>query len=104
MTWTIKITETAYSCLQEIRDRRVVRSLVERIDKLADHPDLQGKALKGQLSGYYSVRAVGQRYRIIYTLDHDLIVVIVAGLGIRKDGDKKDIYALAKKLIRLELA
>lgn len=30
-------------------------------------------------------------------------MVLVVALGIRKEGDKKDVYNLAKKLIRLGL-
>ena len=103
MTWKIEITRVALACLKKISDRRIALALVEQIDKLVESPDLQGQALKGQLSGYRSVRAVGQRYRIIYILDHDRILVLVVGLGIQKDGGKQDIYALAQKLIRLEL-
>ena len=103
MTGQIEITRVALACLKKISDRRIELELVEQINKLVESPDLQGQALEGQLSGYRSVRAVGQRYRIIYILDHDRILVLVVGLGIRKDGDKQDIYALAQKLIRLEL-
>ena len=31
------------------------------------------------------------------------VVVFVAAVGIRKEGDKKDIYSLARKLFRLRL-
>lgn len=31
------------------------------------------------------------------------MIVLVVGVGIRKEGDKKDIYALAKKLIQARL-
>lgn len=31
------------------------------------------------------------------------ITVLVVALGIRKDGSKQDVYALAKKLLRLGL-
>ena len=50
------------------------------------------------LAGYRSVRAVGQRYRIIFELESDRREVWVITLGIRKDGDKNDVYKLASKL------
>lgn len=42
---------------------------------------------------------------IIETLEieHDKITVLVVATGIRKEGDKKDIYSLARKLLRLHL-
>jgi mRNA interferase RelE/StbE len=75
----------------------------DRIDKLTQSPEMQGKPLLGELDGYYNVRAVGQRYRILYTIQQTEVTVIVVGLGIRKDGTKQDVYALAKKLLKLWL-
>jgi mRNA interferase RelE/StbE len=45
------------------------------------------------------VRAVGHRYRIIYGIREDEVLVHVLALGIRKEGDRKDIYQLARKLL-----
>ena len=42
--------------------------------------------------GYRSIRAVGQRYRIIYQIEQNLIVVYIVGVGLRKQGSRKDIY------------
>ncbi len=71
------------------------------IDRLASDPEKQGKALVGELSGLRSVRAVGQRYRVIYQLVDDKVVVAILAVGIRRDGSKQDIYQLAKKLVQL---
>ena len=70
---------------------------------MAEEPAKQGKALIGELGGYRSLRAVGQRYRIIYRVDADNALVLIVALGIRKAGSKKDVYALARKLLRLRL-
>ncbi|MEG4328624.1 type II toxin-antitoxin system RelE/ParE family toxin [Microcoleus sp. herbarium5] len=59
----------------------------------------QGKALVDNLSGFRSIRAVGQRYRIVYQVEQDRVLVVVVGLGRRKDGDKKDIYTILEKLL-----
>lgn len=75
----------------------------DRIDGLSSEPEQQGKPLFGELSGYRSLRAAGQRYRIIYRVEREKILVLVVATGIRKEGDKKDIYALARKLLRLKL-
>lgn len=103
MTWRIHVTPTALEMLRAIRDRRVREKIVAVIDRLAEEPEKQGKALVGELAGYRSVRAVGQRYRIIYRLIDDRIVVCVVAVGIRRDGSRKDVYALARKLFRLRL-
>lgn len=103
MTFRIVISPTALRQLQAISDRRVQARIRDRISGLAEHPDMQGKPLVGDLSGYRSLRAVGQRYRIIYRVEGDTIQVLVVALGIRKEGDKRDVYALARKLLRLGL-
>ncbi len=75
----------------------------DRIDGLAEEPEKQGKPLTGELTGYRSLHAVGQRYRIIYRIEEGKVLVLVMALGIRKEGSGKDIYALARKLLRLRL-
>jgi mRNA interferase RelE/StbE len=101
--WQILFTPTALKLLSDISDRRIREKIGAVIDRLTEDPEKQGKALLGELAGFRSIRAVGQRYRIIYQLrDSDIVVVIVA-IGIRRDGAKDDIYNLAKKLFRLRL-
>lgn len=89
--------------LKAIKDTRIREQISKRIDALAEHPEKQGKALGDEFFGLRSVRAVKERYRIIYKIEEDKIIVLVMLVGIRKDGDKKDVYALAKKLHRLGL-
>lgn len=103
MTHTIAITPTALQMLQSISDRRIREKIIERIDGLAEDPEKQGKALVGELADYRALRAVGQRYRIIYRVIDEKVIVVVVAVGIRKAGDKKDIYALAQKLFRQRL-
>lgn len=103
MTWKIALTPTARQMFEAIRDRRVRRSLAERIDGLANEPEKQGKPLIGELAGLRSLRAVGQRYRILYQIEKEVVLVLVVAVGLRKDGSKKDIYSLARKLLRLRL-
>lgn len=101
--WTIKITATALESLSAISDRRLRRLVAERIDSLGEDPEKQGSALLGPLSGCRAVRAAGQRYRVVYAVQEDVITVCVVLVGIRKEGDKKDVYKLAKKMIDLGL-
>ena len=104
MKYLITIQPTALKMLRNIADTRVRQKLVERIDRLADAPLSIGKPLIKDLSGYRSVRAVGQRYRIIYSVQEAAKTVSVIAIGIRKEGDRADIYALAQRLVRLGLA
>lgn len=101
--WTVSLTREAEIQLSTIRDLRVQKGLTARLRQLEYEPEQQGKPLTDELAGYRSVRAVGQRYRIIYKVKAEHVIVTVVALGMRKDGDKKDIYQLAKKLMRLGL-
>lgn len=103
MKWKILLTPTSRKMLGEIRDERVRKKIAERINGLREAPELQGKPMISELKSYRSLRAVGQRYRIIYRWEKDNIIVVVVAIGLRKDGDKTDIYALTKKLLKLGL-
>ncbi|MBI4056057.1 MAG: type II toxin-antitoxin system RelE/ParE family toxin [Elusimicrobia bacterium] len=103
MTWQIELTLKAHEMLSAILDKRIREKISERINGLSHDPEKQGKPLLGDLSRYRSLRAVGQRYRIIYRIEQKKVIVLVVAVGIRKEDDKKDIYTLAKKLIRLGL-
>lgn len=99
----IFITPSAIRMIKALPDQRLRNKMADVINRLAIEPDKQGKPLTGELSGFRSIRAVGQRYRIIYKIRREEIVVVVIAAGIRKEGQRDDIYALAKKLIRLRL-
>ena len=103
LTYQIAITPTAMKMLKGISDRRIRAKISDVIDRLSTDPDKQGKSLTGELSGFRSIRAVGQRYRIIYKVQKEQIVVVIVAAGLRKEGHRSDIYALAKKLIGLRL-
>jgi mRNA interferase RelE/StbE len=100
--YKIKITKIAAANLQHIEKTAQIQ-IIKKIEQLKDEPILIGKPLKGPLKEYRSVRAAGQRYRVIYKVLEDEIIVIVVAVGIRKDGDKKDIYELMKKYIKTNL-
>jgi mRNA interferase RelE/StbE len=101
--WNVIILPRAKKHLATIRDRRVQEGLKTSLRRLEYEPEKQGKPLSDELAGYRSIRAVGQRYHILYKLEEEQVIVVVVALGIRKDRDKKDVYALAKKLARLGL-
>ena len=104
MTYKIVISPSALKMLKEIPDRRVQIKIGQVIDALAQDPELKGKALWDELSGFRSIRAVGQRYRIIYKAARGIMTVYVVAVGIRTEGDRSDVYRLAQKLVRLGLA
>ncbi len=89
--------------LESISDRRVQTQIIRRSEQLANEPEKQGRPLRGDLVGYRSVRAVGQRYRIVYQIDEVQVKVIIIATGIRREGDRRDVYALAQRLVRLGL-
>jgi mRNA interferase RelE/StbE len=102
MTHRIVLTPTAQQMLARIADLRTRKRLAGRIDRLAEDPEKQGKPLLGPLAGYRSLRGAG-RYRIIYRVDRGEVLVMVVAVGIRREHSKRDIYALAKKLLGLGL-
>src|SRR5665647_1710613 len=103
MSFHIALTPTAMKLLSEISDRRIREKIGAVIDRLVEEPEKQGKALLGELAGFRSMRAVGQRYRVIYKVTSEEILVVIVAVGIRKDGAKNDIYNLAKKLFKVGL-
>ena len=100
MTFQIEITLTAFESLKAVADRRTRSVIIRRIDTLAEEPEKQGKPLRGWLSGFYSTRAAGQRYRIVYKVVKGQQKVVVYMVGIRKEGSQKDIYSLAERLVQ----
>jgi mRNA interferase RelE/StbE len=99
MTFQVRLTQDAVAMLEEIQDRRVRAKVFDRIRKLGEDPDKQGKPLVDELSGFRSLRAIGQRYRIVYQVRGDLVEVLVVGAALRKTGSKSDIYARMAKLL-----
>jgi mRNA interferase RelE/StbE len=98
--FAIAWTRTALKLVEAIRDQRIRRLVSQRADDLAKSPEQQGKPLIGELAGFRSVRAVGQRYRIVYRVERREILVVIVAVGRRRAEDKGDIYELAKKLLR----
>jgi mRNA interferase RelE/StbE len=86
--------------LREITNRDIQDAIRKRIRELVTDPEKQGKPLLGPLQGFRSVRVYRQRYRILYRVDRTAVVVMVVALGIRKEGDRQDIYTLAQKILR----
>lgn len=103
MTWQVRLTSRCEQMLREVADRRARGLLAKRIEGLRSEPDKQGKALTGELVGFRSLRAVGQRYRIVYRLEREGVVVLVVGLGRQREGNRRDVYEMMGRWIRLGL-
>ena len=100
MAYRIDITPTALEMLEAIRDQRTRAAIVRRIDALAEEPTKQGNHLRGELAGFLSVRAAGQRHRVLYEVDEREQRVVVYLVGIRREGSRQDVYSLAQRLVR----
>jgi mRNA interferase RelE/StbE len=103
LIYRVDILPGAQDMVRKISDRRIQDKLLEKMTALAADPELQGKPLGDDLAGYRSIRAVGQRYWIIYRVERSAVVVVIVAAGIRKEGSREDIYRVAAKLIRLGL-
>lgn len=102
MKYEILITDTCLALIDKIPDKKIQRTILNRIEGLSDEPDKQGKMLVKELSGFRSIHAAG-RYRIIYKVDKQTVIIYILAAGIRKQGDKKDIYKITKKLLKAGL-
>ena len=100
--YKIKLTKISARNLGKF-DPNTLRQILAKLESLKAEPILMGKALKGPLKEFRSVRAAGQRYRIIYKIINEEVIVIIIAVGIRKEGDKKDIYQLMKKYLKTGL-
>jgi mRNA-degrading endonuclease RelE of RelBE toxin-antitoxin system len=98
----IQWTETASDALREIGSRTIQQKIVQKVEDVAasGEPELLGKPLVDQFQGLYRI-SFG-RYRIIYRVIRDpnnpallRILVRVILVGIRREGDKRDIYEQA---------
>ena len=74
--------------------------ITKAVRKLKESPEL-GKPLIDELIGLRSYKA--GRFRVVYKISEKDIAIIIMGAGIRKEGDKKDIYLLLKKLAKAGL-
>jgi mRNA-degrading endonuclease RelE of RelBE toxin-antitoxin system len=103
----IEWTENAKKSLREIGSRTIQQKIAQKVADLAEsgEPERLGKPLVDQLHGLYRI-SFG-RYRIIYRVIRDgrnpqafHIIIRVLLTGIRKHGDKIDIYEVAQRLQR----
>lgn len=100
MTFEVAFTDEADADLEAITDVRTRTAIIRKAFELETEPMAKGKALGADLKDYRSIRAAGQRYRIIYQVGLLEGVVTVVVVGIRREGDKRDAYQVASKRLR----
>ena len=98
MTHRLGITETCLLLLEKITDKRVQSTIIGRIEGLKTDPEKQGKVLVKELADFHSIH-IAERYRVMYRIDGGSSYVWVLAVGMRKGGDQKDVYRIAKKLL-----
>ncbi len=103
-TFKVYVTPTVKEMLDEIKlgDSDAHSKIIEKMKGLRNSPEKQGRALVGPLKGLRRIVAAG-RYRILYRVQNKKVAVVVVATGIRKVGDKRDIYEIAQKLIKAKL-
>lgn len=74
------------------------RKITAKIESLRDDPNGKGKPLTGDLAGIRSMPAAG-RYRVLYRVRESHNQVRVVAVGIRKEGDKQDVYEIASRML-----
>jgi mRNA interferase RelE/StbE len=99
MNCKIILTIEAQRNLKSIDNIVIREQIIERIDVLGQNPEI-GKTLRGILSGFRSLRAVRNRYRIIYKFSRTEKLVTVIAIGIRKSKDFDDVYKALERIIK----
>jgi len=85
--YSIEYIPKAKTALKKL-DRAKARLIAGKIQWLAENADnLNHEALQGQWGGAFKLR-VGD-YRIIYTLNHELNLILIEGVGHRRDVYRK---------------
>lgn len=99
--YAIEIAPTGFASLRAIGDKKILRAIDQAIGGLASDPQEQGKALTAPLQEVRSLRAARDRYRILYRVDPRHKVVSILLVGARKAGKDEDVYAVARRLLRV---
>jgi mRNA interferase RelE/StbE len=95
-------TVTAQEMLLKVKNANTRAAILSKAKGLSVDPEAQGIALFGPLRGLRRIPAAG-RYRIVYRVIREKVEVLSLAVGLRKQDDKKDIYELAQKLVRMGL-
>jgi len=98
--YRVRIAESAKTDLRRIGKKygkktyEVIRDLIQSLEF---EPDKKGEPLTGPLRGLFSLHY--SRFRIIYRIANDELVVFVVATGFHSSGSRKDIYKLLERAI-----
>ena len=94
-TYRLKFTVAALAEWKAL-DGSVKETFRKLLKKRVLQPHLPGSALKGPLIGCYKIKLRQQGYRLIYTVEDEVLIVLV--LTISKRENNTVYLALSKKL------
>ena len=94
-TYRLKFTAAALAEWKAL-DGSVKETFRKLLKKRLLQPHLPGSALKGPLIGCYKIKLRQQGYRLIYTVEDEVLIVLV--LTISKRENNAVYLALSKKL------
>ncbi len=85
MPWTIEFSSDVVRQMKRLdpQVRQRIRCFIETRLKPADDPRLLGKALQGNLGGYWRWR-VGN-YRLVGTIERNRMIILIVRVAHRKD-------------------
>ncbi len=96
----VRLTAEAEKMLRRIGKKygkKTYEVLRDRIFDLEIEPEQKGQALRGQLSGLYSMHY--SRFRVIYRIDRGVAEVLVIGAGFHASGTRADIYRVIERMV-----
>ena len=64
-------------------DKKQAARIIKKIEATLTHSPKAGEVLQGEWHGYYRYR-IGN-YRVIYTIDHEQIRIIIVKIGHRRE-------------------
>ena len=97
--YKVVISAEAAEMVARISDLRIRRQAVAKLKGLAASPESQGRALTDELAGLRRITVAG-RYRAVYRTLRMRREVHVLAVGVRREGDRDDIYRLMARMMR----
>ena len=96
MKYRVEVDDFALQDLTDL-DTRTREACLKRIVQLENDADIQGKVLTDELFGYRALKLLNRQYRVIYEVRKQADLVLVVVVGLRREGDKNDVYEIAKR-------
>lgn len=82
--YEVRVTPPARRAIERELPEKVAAAVVEFIyGALADTPHRVGKPLRGSLAGMWSARR--GEYRVVYTIDDQVVTIVVLTISHRRD-------------------